>query len=183
MVRVNCPASGRDFEFPDFLRGLTAICKNCSQRIPVPASDQTICPAADPIPSDSLVVSAPPIAIVSPKADLANLEKLRTGTEVRKAPSPATATSIIEKIPQDRTRREIGILKQARHRVLSSIIASVCVVLAYWFLGVWPARVAFMCILLPLACIWYGKLIGQYVTKYGSSEKICNTTSEEQPLQ
>ena len=40
VIRVNCPGCGRECEFADCLRGLTAVCKNCGGRIPVPAVQQ-----------------------------------------------------------------------------------------------------------------------------------------------
>src|SRR5579884_3819536 len=38
MIRATCPGCGRECAFADFLAGLTAVCKNCGHRIPVPAS-------------------------------------------------------------------------------------------------------------------------------------------------
>jgi hypothetical protein len=42
VIRVQCPSCGHAFEFADYLAGLTAICKNCMQRIPVPASSKSL---------------------------------------------------------------------------------------------------------------------------------------------
>ena len=42
MIRVQCPSCGLAFDFADYLAGLTAICKNCTQRIPVPASSKSM---------------------------------------------------------------------------------------------------------------------------------------------
>jgi hypothetical protein len=44
VIRVRCPACGHDFEFADFLAGLTAVCKDCGHRIPVPRADAAIQP-------------------------------------------------------------------------------------------------------------------------------------------
>jgi DNA-directed RNA polymerase subunit RPC12/RpoP len=51
MIRVDCPACGREFDFSDFLAGLTVVCKNCSQRILVPARRQPAPPTGDAITS------------------------------------------------------------------------------------------------------------------------------------
>jgi hypothetical protein len=42
VIRVNCPGCGRECEFADYLRRLTAVCKNCGHRIPVPAAEQRV---------------------------------------------------------------------------------------------------------------------------------------------
>lgn len=65
MIRIDCPGCGRACEFADYLAGLTVICKNCSQRIPVPRlaqkspDDVAITAVAAPVSMPAPILPAP----------------------------------------------------------------------------------------------------------------------------
>jgi hypothetical protein len=62
VIRVKCPACGREWEFGDYLAGLTAVCKGCGGRVPVPAPQ----PQA-PVGADA-ITAAPGLTLTQPPA-------------------------------------------------------------------------------------------------------------------
>lgn len=59
MIRVKCPGCGREWEYGDYLAGLTAVCKGCGGRVPVPAAGgDAIAPAPGITPQQA--PAAPP---------------------------------------------------------------------------------------------------------------------------
>ena len=60
MIHINCPGCGRECEFADYLRGLTAVCKNCGGRIPVPAVQQQEVANREAVTSASIAAQPPP---------------------------------------------------------------------------------------------------------------------------
>lgn len=144
MIRVNCPACGREFEFSDSLGGLTVVCKNCSHPIPVLVSRQKMPPASEAITAASGVTLTPPTPaapLILPEArPLADspfdstplpewaIERaralLRTGVRVPQIEqrlvaqglSPETATAVVDRLLKDRTRQQVGPLEQDDRR-------------------------------------------------------------------
>jgi hypothetical protein len=67
VIRVQCPACGHAFDFADYLAGLTAICKNCTHRIPVPTSSKSLESGKDAVkPDDSPSVQERPAENMAP---------------------------------------------------------------------------------------------------------------------
>jgi hypothetical protein len=57
MIRVQCPACGRGFDFADYLAALTAVCKHCGHGIDVPRTPSVTGSAAASVPPAALTVS------------------------------------------------------------------------------------------------------------------------------
>ncbi len=66
MIRLDCPACGRACEFADFLAGLTAVCKGCGQRIPVPPPAAKESPAGDAVTTTPVLAASLPLAASCP---------------------------------------------------------------------------------------------------------------------
>lgn len=94
MIRATCPGCGRECEFADFLAGLTAVCKNCSHRIPVPASRPQASRPEKAIQSAS--GAAPPAPDASP-AHRPSGDAIRAAPGVKPAPpTPAAPLGPLE---------------------------------------------------------------------------------------
>ena len=144
MIRVNCPACGREFEFADVLAGLTAVCKNCGHRIPVPAPGPKAPPAGEAIQPAPGVTPSPPAPAAPPRLPeagpagssavastpppdwtIAQARALpraedRGPTSVQRLVaqglSPDAATDVVEKVLEERIRQQVEPLAQAERR-------------------------------------------------------------------
>jgi hypothetical protein len=153
VIRVTCPACGREFEFADFLGGLTAVCKNCGHRIPVPAPGPSAPPAGGAIQAASGVTAPPPTPVAptqlpeagppvttpfdsTPPPDwaIAQARALpRTGGGVpdsvqrlvAQGLSPEAATDVVEKVVEERIRQQVESLARAERRDRLHRVASV----------------------------------------------------------
>lgn len=95
MIGVNCPGCGLGCEFADFLGGLTAVCKNCGHRIPVPASGPKVLPARDAIQSaPGAMLPQAPAAPPPPRPSEGAIQ-----SAPRTTPSPA-APAAPEEVPE-----------------------------------------------------------------------------------
>jgi hypothetical protein len=63
MIQVNCPACGKRFEYLDLYKGMTVLCRNCKQGIPVPAPSVPAQPTASAPPSSESISAGLPAAI------------------------------------------------------------------------------------------------------------------------
>jgi hypothetical protein len=84
VIRVNCPACGRQWEYGDYLAGLTAVCKACGGRVPVPALRPQAPAAAD-------AITATPGATPAQAPAAPSEEAIQPPPGVTPSPPPATA--------------------------------------------------------------------------------------------
>jgi hypothetical protein len=142
VIQTKCPACGREFEFADFLAGVTAVCKNCGHRIPVPAPGSERPPGRAAIQTAPAVTSPPPTPIASARLpgaaptgnrSLDSMPPDWTIAQARALPpdvgaaegvrhlvaqglSPEAATDLVEKILEERIRQQNESLAQAERR-------------------------------------------------------------------
>lgn len=94
MIRVKCPACGREWEYGDYLAGLTAVCKGCGGRVPVPAP-----PPQAPVGPDA-ITAAPgntlPQAPAAPPPPAPTEEAIRPLPGVASSPPAAPALAAPE---------------------------------------------------------------------------------------
>jgi hypothetical protein len=194
MIRVPCPACGRELEFADYLSGLTVVCKNCSHPIPVPttqpktaaakeaiqAPSEVNCPLSPTTPSMELPKTRPSAPAptsdqtIEPAGTLlqANLgapESQRP--RIAPEPFPKSGAAVFEGILEDRIRQQNQELARGErrgriHRVASLIVAVAVVVLAYGFFGPESAGYGAVDVLGPVAVIWFADEMGYFVNKY-----------------
>jgi hypothetical protein len=96
VIRVNCPACGRAFEFADFLGGLTVVCKHCSHPIPVPATRPNVPPPGDAIRAAPGALPPPP---GPPLRQAPPADAVQPAAGVRPPPPPASVPALPEADP------------------------------------------------------------------------------------
>ncbi len=85
MIRVKCPGCGREREYGDYLAGLTAVCKGCGGRVPVPS-------AALPSPAGADAITAAP-GVTPPQAPAEPaVEAIKPLPGITPSPLPTTST-------------------------------------------------------------------------------------------
>lgn len=163
MIRVKCPACEREFELPEFLAGLSAVCKNCRQPIPVPAranvspdggATASTLAYQPPPPTRELPPSLPePAPPVRTRADLdmpgweidrarALLESGVNVAEIERRliadglPAEA-ATAVVEKALEERVRKKLEPVARAEGRQRIHRVLSVLMAASYTFLVYW----------------------------------------------
>jgi hypothetical protein len=58
MIRVSCPGCNREFDFADFLAGLTTVCKHCGQGIPIPSAQRPTSSSVNTKPASEVALKA-----------------------------------------------------------------------------------------------------------------------------
>jgi hypothetical protein len=194
MIRVPCPACGREFEFADYLAGLTVVCKNCSHPIPVPTAQPKTTAANEAIQAASEVkqlLPAPAPLLELPKAkptapvptsdgalepaggllqpNLGVPESQRP--QIAPEPFPKSGAAVFEAVLEDRIRQQNQELARGErrgriHRVASVIVGVAVVVLAYGFFGPRAAGFNALRVLGPVVIIWFSDEMGYFVNKY-----------------
>ena len=196
MIRATCPACGSESELADVLGGLTALCKNCGHRIPVPAARPKAPPVGDAVRAASGVTPPPPTPARLPQVGLplnapshpklppdgitaqagalpptgggepASVQRL-----IAQGLSPEAAAEVVEKILEERIRQQAQSLARDErrtrlHRLVSGLVAGAYVLLAYCFYGTLPACHTGIAVLLPVACIWFSEEMGRFASRY-----------------
>jgi hypothetical protein len=247
VIRLNCPACAHPCEFADFLGGLTALCKNCSHRIPVPkpgVAGDAIATVPGATPSQAAASPPPRDAITTPPKPAAPLRVPPPEDALQTRPEPSSpptnpGSGITRPIPRSivneptdpsappqwaldqvrdslthglnvlaiqqlliarglslavadaavNTVLKLRSLEEAKspgpedpsgfwHRLLSGIVACVCIGLAFWVGGGLYAAFTSARIVLPLACIWFPYWIPHWTSLWldrinSETQQIC----------
>jgi hypothetical protein len=83
-IRVACPSCSCSREYPDFLSGLTVVCKDCAQRIDVPGIQRDAITATAPRPAVDAIQEAPdfmPSAASSMSGELTEIPSIAKGPD------------------------------------------------------------------------------------------------------
>jgi hypothetical protein len=83
---------------------------------------------------------------------------------VGKGVSPAAAAAVVTSVLEERVHRQPGASEEGErverlHRILSAVVACICILLGYWYGAGLSAGKTLLWVLLPLACIWFPDLL------------------------
>ena len=81
--------------------------------------------------------------------------------------APAAAEAVVMGVVEERVRQQVEPQERAAgrqfvHRLLSGVLGAAFVLVGYWYGGGLSAGQVFLSILFPLACIWFGDVVGSY---------------------